>query len=132
MADTEEHPYPWKLIHRWGSFMTAVIATGVVLSGVAGLLPFVTTDQLSARIIPIENEVESIERKLDELIRLDRVDRIDRINQELREIDRLLLETRSRVDSGEASEDSKELVRRLERDQRGLRRDLERLGGSGP
>lgn len=118
----------WDILDRWGSLMTALITTGVVVSGLAGFLPYVTTKELSLRIVPVETEVKEIEGKLDELITLDRQDRVEQISRELREIDRGILDAKSRIESGEGNPDTEALIKRLEKDEENLRRRLKRLG----
>lgn len=114
--------------------MGAVVITVAAVSAISGWLPYVTVEELEARIVPIEEEItgtndniKELKRQLDQLLAADKQERIDRIGQEHRDVNRQILDVRSRIDSGEGSQDTRALLMQLEKDESALSRQLELL-----
>jgi septal ring factor EnvC (AmiA/AmiB activator) len=133
-STVEAHPYAWKMLHRWSAIMGAVVITVAAVSAISGWLPYVTVEELEARIVPIEEEItgtndniKELKRQLDQLLAADKQERIDRIGQEHRDVNRQILDVRSRIDSGEGSQDTRALLMQLEKDESALSRQLELL-----
>ncbi|MGI9501559.1 MAG: hypothetical protein ACR2RE_00705 [Geminicoccaceae bacterium] len=127
MTNEQKEPPFWTLVHRWGMLVSLVVVASTAFSVISGLNPFITKWQLDDRIIPIEQELNGVRGRLDEIIRLDRESRISDSNRELRAIRNKALEVKARIDSGDGNSDTEELLKRLERDELSLERELDRL-----
>lgn len=117
----------WESIKRWGSLASAIAITAALVSGALGAIPFVTNTGLDARVIPIEDKIDHVEDQMDIFLKVFHDYRIDDAEQELREIDRSILEIQSRMKSGEAGKDTQMLLRNLQDGKRDQERKINRL-----
>ncbi len=132
MSADQNEPTFWLMVHRWGMLVSLVVVASTAFSVVSGLNPFVTKWQMEDRVTPIEQEMKGVQDRLDEIIRLEQERKITDVSRELRSIRNKEFEIKARIEAGDGNSDAEELLRRLEREESALERQLDVLRRQNP